>query len=71
MTALLNLWTATDILQDARDGLKRAENRGITLAGIRTAQIRLDMLMIGYEAVERKIKAGHPYGTVGCLLGGE
>lgn len=29
------------------------------------------ILYIGHEAVERKIKAGHPYGTAGCLLGGE
>ena len=62
--------TATAILQDARKILRNVEASGFTTA-IRYAQIRLDMLTIGYDAVKRKIDAGHPYGTVGITLGTE
>jgi len=71
MTISPNLTIASDILQESRDRLRRAETVIKGRYAMRCCQIRLDMLMIGYEAVERKIKAGHPYGTVGCLLGGE
>ena len=61
---------ATDILQDARAILRIVEASDVRDAII-IAQIRLDMLTLGYDAVMRKIKAGHPYGTVGCQLGAE
>ena len=62
--------TATAILQDARKILRNVETSRVTTAII-YAQIQLDMLTIGYEAVGRKIDAGHPYGTVGITLGTE
>jgi hypothetical protein len=75
MTVSLNLTIATDqhkialdILQKAREDVRQTT---LHLPSVMRTQIRLDMLMIGYEAVERKIKAGHPYGTPGATLGSE
>jgi len=61
---------AISLLESARQSVRETEEFGSPEA-IMVAHLQLDMLTLGYDAVMRKIKAGHPYGTVGCQLGSE
>ena len=61
---------ALDRLQKARNRVSKAEHYSGSHT-IARAQIALDMILIGYDAVQRKIAAGHPYGTPGICLGSE